>query len=86
MCRVHTEERGVEPAKSFYIRRELQENQYVHVFPALVCTMRRGRCKVEKKWIVCAKVVRHPNVNEDEEVMEAVAVNKQQVGGAKADM
>lgn len=33
---------------------------------------------------VCAKVARHPNVNEDEEVMEAVAVNKQQVQGAKA--
>lgn len=36
-----------------------------------------------EKWNVCAKVARHPNVNEDERVMEAVAVNKQQVQGAK---
>lgn len=32
---------------------------------------------------VCAKVARHANVNEDEEVMEAVAANKQPVQGVK---
>lgn len=37
----------------------------------------------EKMECVCAKVARHPNVNEDEEVMEAVAVYKQQAQGAK---
>lgn len=84
MCRVHTEEGGVEPAKPFYIGRERQKNQCFRVFLAPVHKMRRGRYKVEKKWSVCAKVARHPNVNEDEEVTEAVAVNKQQVQGAKA--
>lgn len=72
----------MEPAKLFYIRRELLKNQCFHVLPAPLHTRRRGRYKVGKKWSVCAKVVRHPNVNEDEEVMEAVAVNKQQVQGA----
>lgn len=74
----------MEPAKSFYIRRELPKNQCFHVFPAPVHTRGRGRYKVGGKiWSVCAKVARHPNVNEDEEVMEAVAVNKQQVQGAQ---
>lgn len=43
----------------------------------------------DRKWgkmgcvCVCAKVARHANVNEDEEVMEAVAANKQPVQGVE---
>lgn len=51
-------------------------------FPAPVHTRRRGRQKAGKNGAcVCAKVARHANVNEDEEVMEAVAANKQPVQG-----
>lgn len=55
-------------------------------FPAPVHTRRRGRQKVGKNGVcvcVCAKVARHANVNEDEEVMEAVAANKQPVQGVE---
>lgn len=45
-------------------------------FPAPV----QGRQKVGKNGAcVCAKVAHHATVNEDEEVMEAVAANKQPV-------
>lgn len=74
----------MEPAKSFYIRQELPKKSMLSCFScSSAYEEERTIQSWGKKWSVCAKVVRHPNVNEDEVVMEAVAVNKQQVQGAK---
>lgn len=49
----------------------------------LLHCIRGGEDESGGKKMECAKVACLPNVNEDEEVMEAVTANKQQVPGAK---